>query len=101
MRDFSDPQYIKWRAEIRKRDGYKCRKCGSSKKLQIHHIKSWAKAPELRYTASNGITLCRVCHQRMWGNEEAYEILCISLIANKKIIVDILKELREMEKNDV
>jgi 5-methylcytosine-specific restriction endonuclease McrA len=101
MRDFDDPQYISWRAEVRKRDGYKCRKCGSRKRLQIHHIKSWAKAPELRYTPSNGITLCRTCHQRIWGNEQAYERQCLALLADKKILADILRESREMEKKDV
>ena len=101
MRNFDDPDYIKWRAEVRKRDGFKCRKCGSNKKLQIHHIKSWANAPQLRYSLLNGITLCKTCHGQMWGNEDAFERQCNTLLTNKSVLVNVLRSLRDMEKDDV
>jgi 5-methylcytosine-specific restriction endonuclease McrA len=101
MRNFDDPQYEKWRADVRRRDGYKCKKCGSRKKLQVHHIKSWATTPQLRYSLLNGITLCKVCHGRMWGNEQAYERECNTLLASNGVLVSILKSLRDMEKDDV
>ena len=52
---------------ILKRDNYKCRKCGQGHikdhKLIVHHIKPWARYPELRFVADNLITLCEACHK--------------------------------------
>ena len=56
------PQYKNWRQAVYQRDNYKCSKCGSTEKLNAHHIKSWKDYPSLRYEVSNGITLCEKCH---------------------------------------
>jgi hypothetical protein len=32
----------------------------------------WALYPGLRFTRSNGITLCRICHLRIRGKEQVY-----------------------------
>lgn len=58
-------KYRKWRETVLKRDGYKCTNCGSSKKLNVHHIKEWAKYPNLRYDIENGKTLCEKCHKEL------------------------------------
>lgn len=65
-------QTVQWserRKDILKRDGYRCRNCGSSYGLEVHHRqyhmlkrtsdfrKPWA------YDAGNLITLCARCHQ--------------------------------------
>lgn len=60
-----------WRNKIPKRDKNTCTNCGSNENLQAHHIKSWAKFPELRYLESNGITLCHECHQLEHGRRFA------------------------------
>lgn len=53
-----------WRESVFKRDNYTCRDCGlSGVYLEAHHIKSYAKYPELRTELSNGITLCKECHK--------------------------------------
>lgn len=52
-----------WSIAVRKRDGA-CRRCGTTKGLVAHHIKPWAKHPELRYDVANGETLCRSCHRK-------------------------------------
>lgn len=57
-----------WINEVKKRDGFKCIKCDSDKKLCAHHIKSWKDHPELRYELSNGETLCRSCHMASHKN---------------------------------
>lgn len=80
MRNFDDPQYKKARLAARKRDGFKCKRCGETKKLQVHHIKSWANYPTLRCDVSNLITLCKSCHKMMYSSEEAFASYCYSLI---------------------
>ncbi len=57
--------YRLWRKNIFERDDYSCQKCFMSKGQYItaHHIKSWAKYPELRFDIDNGITLCEECHK--------------------------------------
>jgi hypothetical protein len=56
---------ISWRKMIYKRDNYSCQRCGSNNKLQAHHIKKFIDYPELRYDISNGITLCKLCHENL------------------------------------
>lgn len=58
------PEYKQWRRSVFERDGYRCQICGKrGGKLNAHHIKKYAYYPELRYTVSNGITLCYECHK--------------------------------------
>ncbi len=79
-RDWNDPQYKAWRLSIYKRDKFTCRmpgckKKGFSAKIQAHHIRRWADEPLLRFQISNGITLCKACHQKIEGNEQGYASL--------------------------
>lgn len=71
-RNYKFPEYAKFRRLVRIRDGYKCQMCGDNKKLKIHHIRRWADAPGLRFAISNGVTLCRSCHDKISGNEDSY-----------------------------
>ena len=54
------PEWAKRRKEIIARDGGKCRKCGRSTDLEVHHIhpkfEGGSDEPE------NLATLCAVCH---------------------------------------
>ena len=64
--------YNNWRVRVFIRDNRECKKCGSKKEIQAHHIKPWSQFKELRYNITNGITLCKICHQRIHrkkGNE--------------------------------
>lgn len=69
-----------WRKNVFMRDFYTCQHCQQkSGKLEAHHIKEWAKHPDLRYDISNGITLCYDCHNKVHGKtkkEKTYH--CIS-----------------------
>lgn len=58
-------EYLKWRDEVYKRDGYSCVICGSEDNIEAHHKKGFVEFPELRYEVSNGITLCEQCHNQI------------------------------------
>jgi hypothetical protein len=58
------PQYKAWRTSVFKRDSYTCQECGAKSYITAHHIKSFARYPELRYELSNGLTLCEPCHSK-------------------------------------
>ena len=86
MRNFKDPQYIKWRKDVYKRDGFKCQwpNCTNNNKLNAHHIKNWASFPGLRFLVANGITLCRYHHDMIKGMEESYAATFMRIVASKK-----------------
>lgn len=58
----------KFRNEVFKRDGYKCRVCGRNDvKLDAHHIEDRNEMPNGGYVKENGITLCDYqdgCHMK-------------------------------------
>lgn len=66
------PEYKAWRNKVFQMDGFKCVLTGSTEDLVAHHIRPWAKYPNLRYSVSNGVTLSRRIHDRINGNEEDY-----------------------------
>lgn len=54
-----------WRKKVMKRDNYTCQVCGKyNGKLAAHHIYSYHSHKSLRYTTSNGVTLCTTCHKK-------------------------------------
>lgn len=63
---FSRAEGKAFRAAVRERDGHRCRRCNHAERgkwsLPVHHIKPWARHPELRYDVNNGVTLCKPCH---------------------------------------
>jgi predicted restriction endonuclease len=85
MRNFNDPLYKKWRKEVYTRDKHKCQwpGCESKKKLNAHHIKTWAEYPSLRFCVSNGITLCYLHHKMIKGLEAIYEAVFFKIVASK------------------
>lgn len=88
-RNWNDPQYKEWRLAVYKRDGFTCQFPGCSRKgfgakIQAHHIKRWADAPELRFQISNGVTLCKRCHNAIESQEQAYEPIFMQIVSQKK-----------------
>lgn len=57
--------YANLKRIVFKRDEYRCIDCGSKEnKLNIHHIKHFAKFKDLRLDENNCVTLCVDCHKR-------------------------------------
>lgn len=50
------------RLEAKRRDDFKCVKCGARGRLEVDHIKPVRDAPELAFELSNLQTLCVRCH---------------------------------------
>jgi 5-methylcytosine-specific restriction endonuclease McrA len=60
-------EYKRWRFDVYLRDNFTCQMCGDKRggNLQAHHIKPFADYPDLRFEVSNGITLCKKCHNQL------------------------------------
>lgn len=62
-KDFGSSQYRAFRNAVLRIDNFICRDCGDKNTpFVVHHEKSWAEHPGLRYDVGNGVTLCRPCH---------------------------------------
>lgn len=58
-------EYRIWRTKVYQRDNYTCQICEyRGHNLQVDHIQSWSKYPELRFIVDNGRTLCIPCHKK-------------------------------------
>lgn len=97
-RNYDDPKWKECRRIVLRRDNYKCKKCGGRRKLQVHHIVRWADSPSLRYDINNCITLCRSCHQKIWGKEKHYQLQC-RLLLNKKLAGEVLQRIWKIMKD--
>lgn len=51
------------RRSVLERDGYRCCNCRRRRELHVHHIVPLARGG--RNAASNLVTLCRACHERV------------------------------------
>ncbi|MGM0214928.1 HNH endonuclease [Enterococcus sp. AZ109] len=62
----SSGEYARWRTAVYERDNFVCQKCGQvGGDLNAHHVKPFAKFPDLRFDISNGQTLCETCHKNI------------------------------------
>ena len=54
-----------WTKKVYERDDYTCQKCGvRGKRMNAHHIHSYAKHADLRHDVNNGAALCVPCHKQ-------------------------------------
>lgn len=53
---------VKWKRDIHEKYNYMCDKCGSTEKLNTHHLYNWSEYPEKRFDLDNGVLLCEKCH---------------------------------------
>jgi 5-methylcytosine-specific restriction endonuclease McrA len=52
-----------WAVQVKQKDCYTCRDCGSTENLEAHHIYSKSKHPHRILELDNGTTLCEDCHK--------------------------------------
>lgn len=62
-RNSETPGYNEWRNTIVNRDK-KCVCCGYDKHLEAHHLFGYKENPNLAVNESNGVTLCKFCHDK-------------------------------------
>lgn len=73
-----NPKYKQWRSKCLFRDKWRCRICGSRKKLSVHHLTHLeiivkSKQFHLLWDIDNGITLCKECHKDIHFAEDILE----------------------------
>lgn len=81
-------EYKEWRLKVYKIDGYRCKMpgCGSrSKQIHAHHIYKKKEFPEKMFDVENGITLCRLCHQKTYGKEEKFIDMFVRIVQKRTI----------------
>lgn len=96
-------QYKKFRKEVRRRDktckmpGCKCRT-----KLQVHHIIMWSISPHLRFERTNGILLCKKCHESIRNHEALYITLFHKIVqkAEEELAKKPKRKPRKKKEND-
>jgi predicted restriction endonuclease len=86
QRNYDDPLYKEWRNKVYARDNHSCQwpGCNKKKRLNAHHIKTWANYPGLRFVVDNGITLCYQHHKMIGNMEEIYESVFFKILLDKK-----------------
>lgn len=79
-------EYQDWRKYVMERDGNICQypRCFSEKDLQVHHIKKFSLYKHLKTDKLNGITLCKVCHGRIYNREEMFELLFLNIVLSNE-----------------
>jgi 5-methylcytosine-specific restriction endonuclease McrA len=60
--DLNKSRWQTMRKQARMRDGNRCRNCGATAKLSVHHIVKARKGG--RDTLDNLVTLCASCHRK-------------------------------------
>lgn len=61
---YRDPRWAVLRTAAKRRDGWKCVKCGSRYRLEVDHIKPVRDRPDLAFDLDNLQVLCGGCHGR-------------------------------------
>jgi hypothetical protein len=59
-----DPRWHEVSSQVKERDGYICQECGSTKRLQAHHMYYEATKEPWEYKLPAMITLCATCHDK-------------------------------------
>lgn len=78
-----------WRRSCLERDGKRCVLCGTTEKINVHHIEDYRLNRRLRHDPENGICLCPTHHK--FGRDSfhhSFVIPFIYLFTNRRSQVD-------------
>ena len=64
-----DKRWPAIRLAAKRRDGWKCVRCGAVGRLEVDHVKPVRTHPELSFELSNTQTLCPSCHTKKTRQE--------------------------------
>ncbi len=76
-------QYKEWRKSVYRRDGYRCKMPGcnsNSRDIAAHHIYPKNQFPDKQFEITNGITLCRKCHEKTYGKESQFIEMLVRVV---------------------
>lgn len=71
--DRNDKRVTKWRKRVISKG--KCEVCGSTERLEAHHIIKWSEYPAGRIDLKNGMCLCHDCHTKEHQFDECYHMM--------------------------
>ena len=95
-----DPRYKAWVVAV-KSVGY-CEACGSTERLEAHHILPKARFPHLIHDINNGKCLCHECHKGVkYHSDELLEPLTVNDEGNQQPSSQSEKVQRLLEHSDV
>jgi len=61
------PEWRRLRERVLRRDGYRCRRCGATGRLEVHHRYYLRGHMAWQYPMRALVTLCRDCHEWVHG----------------------------------
>lgn len=76
------------RLMAKRRDGFRCVRCGAHGRLEVDHVKPVRTHPELSFDLANLQTLCPACHSR----KTAIEVGIAPLDPQRQQWRDLLKQ---------
>jgi len=90
LRQTVDRELIAWANAVRERDNYECQRCHLEGN-HAHHIVPRGRAPHLRLTLSNGLTLCGPCHY--WVHSHVAQATAAGFLskASGRLVTEILR----------
>lgn len=75
---FADPQYAVIREAVRARDGHRCRWCGGTDGIEVHHVRYRSQGGPDHH--SNLLTLCAEHHRKAHGNKRYWQPILLALL---------------------
>lgn len=69
---YRSQRWVAVRLQAKRRDGFRCVKCGAVGRLEVDHIAPVRSAPDLSFVLSNLQTLCAACHSRKTAIEVGF-----------------------------
>lgn len=74
-----DGRWQRKRLEIMERDDFKCKQCGATNDLQVHHLRYFNGRKPWEYSNEDLVTLCGKCHRNAHEHQEEFKTTFINI----------------------